>query len=76
MHYLVRMHSMILFECYLCSFGFHLVLVAKEFVVLLEDKNIHLGAHIFLAFHLGGYLEGMEIILLVCVYQLFLIFGE
>ena len=33
-------------------------------------------AHIFLAFHLGGYLEGMEIFLLVCVCQLVLVFGE
>ena len=29
-------------------------------MVLLEDENIHLVAHIFLAFHLEGYLEGMD----------------
>ena len=61
------MHSMILFECYLCSFDFHLVLVVEVFEVLLEDENIHLRACIFLKFHLGGYLEGMGIFLLVCV---------
>ena len=33
-------------------------------------------AHIFLAFHLGGYLKGMEIFLLVCICQLVLVFGE
>ena len=52
---------MISIEYYLCSFDLHLVLVAKVFVVLLEDENIHLVAHIFLAFYLGGYLEGIEI---------------
>ena len=67
---------MISIECYLCSFGLHLVLVAKVFVVLLEDENIHLVVHILLAFHLEGYLEGMEIFLLVCVCQLVLVFGE
>ena len=67
---------MILFECYLCSLGLHLVLVAEVFVVLLEDKNTHLGTHIFLEFHLEGYLEGMGIFLLVCEYQLVLVFGE
>ena len=45
-------------------------------MLLLEDENIHLVAHIFLAFHLGGSLEGMEIFLLVCVCQLVLVFGE
>ena len=50
--------------------------MAEVFVVLLEDENIHLVAHIFLAFCLGGYLEGMEIFLLVCVCQLVLVFGE
>ena len=59
---------MILFECYLCNFGLHLVLVAEVFVVLLGDENIHLGAQIFSVFHLGGYLKGMGIFLLVCVY--------
>ena len=67
---------MISIECHLCSFGLHLVLVAKVFVELLEDENIHLVAHIFLAFHLGGYLEGMEIFLLVYVCQLVQVFGE
>ena len=67
---------MILAECYLCSFGLHLVLVAEVFVVLLKDENIHLVAHTFLAFHLGGYLERMEFFLLVCVCQLVLVFGE
>ena len=76
MRYLVKMHSMISIECYLCSFDLHLVLVAEVFVVLLEDENIHLVAHIFLAFHLGGYLEGMETVLLMCVRQLVLVFGE
>ena len=69
----MRMHSIILLECYQCSFDFRLVLVAEVFVVLLEDKNIHLEVHIFLVFHLKGYLEGMEIFVLVCVYQLVLI---
>ena len=50
--------------------------MAKVFVVLLEDKNIYLVAHIFLAFHLGGYLEGMEIFLLVYVCQLVMVFSE
>ena len=50
MQYLVRMYSMILIECYLCSFGFHLVLVAAVFMMLLEDENIHLVAHIFCYF--------------------------
>ena len=67
---------MILFDYYLCSFGFHLVLMIEVFVVLLEDENIHLGAYTFLAFHLGSYLEGMGIFLLVHVYQLVLVFGE
>ena len=39
MQYLIRMHSMILIECYLCSFDFHLVLVAKVFVILLGDEK-------------------------------------
>ena len=67
---------MISIECYLCSFGLHLVLVAEVFVVLLKDENIHLVAHIFLVFHLGGCMEGMEIVLLMCVRQLILVFGE
>ena len=67
---------MISIECHLCSFDLHLVLVAEVFVVLLEDENIHLMAHIFLAFHFGGYLEGMEIFLLVYVCQLVMVFGE
>ena len=67
---------MISFECHLCSFGLHLALVVEVFVVLLEDENIHLVAHIFLTFHLGGYLEGTGIFLLVCVCQLVLVFGE
>ena len=66
---------MILIECYLCGFGFHLVLVAEVFVLLLEDENIHLVAHIFLAFHLEGYLEEMDIFLLECICQLVLVFG-
>ena len=76
MQSLVKMHSMISIECHLCSFGLHLVLVAKVFVVLLEDENIHLVAHIFLVFHLRGYLEGMEIFLLVYVCQMVMVFGE
>ena len=68
------MHSRISIECYLCSFGLHLVLVVEIFVVLLNDENIHLVAYIFLAFCLGGYLEGMEFFLLVCVCQLVLVF--
>ena len=67
---------MISAECHLCSFDLHLALVAEIFVVLLKDENIHLVVHIFLMFHLGGYLEGMEIFLLVCVCQLVLVFGE
>ena len=67
---------MISIERYLYSFGLHLVLVVEVFVVLLEDENTHLVAHIFLAFHFGGYLEGMEIFLLVCICQLVLVFGE
>ena len=58
---------MISIECHLCSFDLHLVLVAKVFVVLLEGEYIHLVAHIFLAFHLGDYLEEMEISLLMYV---------
>ena len=67
---------MISAECHLSSFGLHLALVVEVFVVLLEDKNIHLVAHIFLMFHLGGYLKGMEFFLLICVCQLVLVFGE
>ena len=66
---------MILIECYLYGFDFCLVLVIEVYVVLFEDENIHSMAHIFLVFHLEGYLEGMEIFLLVCVCQLVLVFG-
>ena len=67
---------MISSKCHLCSFGLHLELVVEVFLVLLEDENIHLVAHIFLTFHLGGYLDRTEIFLLVCVCQLVLVFGE
>ena len=76
MQCLVRMHSIMLFECYLCNFDFHLVLVVEVFEVFLEDENIHLGAYIFLTFCLGGYLGGMGIFLLVRVCQLVQVFGE
>ena len=60
MQCLVKMHSMILCECDLCSFGLHLILVAEVFVVPLGGGCIHLKVHIFLVFHLGDYWEGKE----------------
>ena len=41
-------------------------------MVLLEDENIQLKVHIFLVFHLRGYLKEMGIFVLPCIYQLVL----
>ena len=40
-------------------------------MVLVEDGNIHLKVHIFLVFHLRGYLEGTGILCLYVYINLF-----
>ena len=46
----------------------------EVFKVVVDDGCIHLKVHIFLMFHLGSYLEGRGIFLLVHLCLLVLVF--